>query len=383
MSGERCPKVSVVIPTYNRADLLPRAVNSVLAQTFDDYEIIIVDDCSADGTQEVIRRIEDVRVRAFRHSENSTGANARNTGIANAGGEYVAFLDDDDEYLSDALEGLVALMDGSPTEVGFGYGWLREFNQSTGRMVRSGGVVRNGDILEDALAMAPPMGTVPMIARRSALEDVGGFDPKLTNHDDANLVTRMCLSGYHVACLPKVVANTYIEHGYPRYSDVDARFRRNMAASIRAHMKRFAEELDRRPHLYGRLAMYAMDQTHNLSLVWSILLKARRLPRWGVALTLIKMLVWHVSPLRRYRDRARTLRDNVRTRFTPSPPPPEPMIENGRHHREISMIRRDPPDDHPLSGGAVPRAFANDPLTSYHIVRRLCRGTPRFGLGVR
>ena len=64
------PKVSVIIPTYNRASLLPRAVNSVLAQTFDDYEIIIVDDCSTDRTQKTIRQFADPCIRSFRHEVN-------------------------------------------------------------------------------------------------------------------------------------------------------------------------------------------------------------------------------------------------------------------------------------------------------------------------
>ena len=313
MSGELCPKVSVIIPTYNRAGLLPRAVNSVLAQTYRDYEIIIVDDCSTDDTQDVIRRFADAHVRAFRHSENSTGANARNTGIANARGEYVAFLDDDDEYMPDALEGLVALMDDSPAEVGYGYGLLALVNQSTGQSERIS-IIRNGDQRDDVLAQSIPTSTVPMIVRRSALKEIGGFNPNLTIGDDLDLVTRMSLSGYHVACLPKVVANAYWEHGYRRYS-ASPDLRRRFADYIERHLNLYAEELDRRPHLYDRIATFALYHTHNLSLVWSILLKARRLPRWSVALTLIKMLVWHVSPLRRYRDRARAVRDRIRSRL--------------------------------------------------------------------
>ena len=68
MPQSATPKVSVIIPTYNRAALLPRAVNSVLAQTFQDYEIIIVEDCSPDNTQDVIAAFSDPRIRLIRHS---------------------------------------------------------------------------------------------------------------------------------------------------------------------------------------------------------------------------------------------------------------------------------------------------------------------------
>ena len=92
------PRVSVVITTYNRASLLPRAVYSVLAQTYEDYELVIVDDCSTDDTPEVVRTFADSRIRAIRHADNMGQSAAVNTGIRLARGEYIAFLDDDDEW---------------------------------------------------------------------------------------------------------------------------------------------------------------------------------------------------------------------------------------------------------------------------------------------
>ena len=97
------PKVSVVIPTHNRADLLDRAVRSALAQTHADLEVLIADDASSDGTAEVVARIGDARVKYFRHDVNRGVAAARNTAITNATGEFIAFLDDDDEWLPEKL----------------------------------------------------------------------------------------------------------------------------------------------------------------------------------------------------------------------------------------------------------------------------------------
>lgn len=98
------PKVSVIIPTYNRAHLIGRAIKSVLNQTYKDFEIIIVDDGSTDKTEEVVKDFKDERVRYIRREKNKGGSAARNTGIKAARGEYIAFQDSDDEWLPEKLE---------------------------------------------------------------------------------------------------------------------------------------------------------------------------------------------------------------------------------------------------------------------------------------
>ena len=128
------PKVSVIIPTYNRAGLLPRAVNSVLSQTYDDYEIIIVDDCSTDNTRDVIAAFTDPRVLSIRHQTNRRQSASINTGISNARGEYIAFLDDDDEWLPAKLEKQVAILDSSSSNVGLVYCWMDMIEDSTGNI---------------------------------------------------------------------------------------------------------------------------------------------------------------------------------------------------------------------------------------------------------
>lgn len=110
------PAVSVIIPTHNRAELLPRAIQSVLAQTFRDFELIIVDDASSDSTQAVARALQssDARIRYIRHGANQGEGASRNTGIAAALGEFIAFLDDDDEWVRRKLEAQLAVFQ-SPT----------------------------------------------------------------------------------------------------------------------------------------------------------------------------------------------------------------------------------------------------------------------------
>ncbi len=99
------PAVSIIIPTFNRAYCLPRAVESVLKQTFPDFELIIVDDGSIDDTGKIISRLqdEDARIKYIKHGTNKGGNAARNTGIKNSKGKYIAFLDSDDEWLPEKL----------------------------------------------------------------------------------------------------------------------------------------------------------------------------------------------------------------------------------------------------------------------------------------
>ena len=98
------PLVSVVITTYRRASLVPRAIRSVQNQTYKNIEIIVVDDASPDNTEEIVRSIADPRIRYLRHEQNKGLPAGRNTGIRAAAGQYIAFLDDDDEWQETKLE---------------------------------------------------------------------------------------------------------------------------------------------------------------------------------------------------------------------------------------------------------------------------------------
>jgi glycosyltransferase involved in cell wall biosynthesis len=107
------PKVSVIIPTYNRLPMLKEAVDSVLSQDFEDFELIVVDDGSNDGTGEEIKKYRE-RVRLFQSSENRGVSAARNKGILHARGKYVAFLDSDDLWVKGKLKIQVSFLDDNP-----------------------------------------------------------------------------------------------------------------------------------------------------------------------------------------------------------------------------------------------------------------------------
>ncbi|WIM43915.1 glycosyltransferase family 2 protein [Methanosarcina mazei] len=115
------PKVSVIIPTYNRAHLIPRAIKSVLNQTYLDIEIIIVDDSSTDNTEEIVKDFKDRRLKYIRHNINKGASAARNTGIRESRGKYIAFQDSDDEWFSNKLEKQIEAFADAPPEVGIVY----------------------------------------------------------------------------------------------------------------------------------------------------------------------------------------------------------------------------------------------------------------------
>ncbi|MCG9479561.1 MAG: glycosyltransferase [Actinomycetia bacterium] len=121
MDKAKSPKVSVIIPTYNRASLIPRAIESVLAQNYNGIEIIIVDDGSTDNTKEVINKLKDKKIKYIQHKENMGGAAARNTGIKMAKAEYIAFLDSDDEWFPKKLETQIKVFNDMNDDTGVVY----------------------------------------------------------------------------------------------------------------------------------------------------------------------------------------------------------------------------------------------------------------------
>jgi glycosyltransferase involved in cell wall biosynthesis len=170
------PKVSVIIPTHNRASLLGRAVNSVLSQTFIDFELIIVDDASNDQTDLVVKSFADRRIKYIHHEVNGGEAESRNTGIRNAQGEYIAYLDDDDEWLPRKLEKQVRVMDGCGPDTGVIYTGMYHIELNTGKKVYSEEACRRGHILEQLLENNFVTGSTALV-RSECYRKVGMYDP--------------------------------------------------------------------------------------------------------------------------------------------------------------------------------------------------------------
>ena len=113
--------VSTIIPTHNRSKMLNRSINSVLNQTYSAIECIVIDDGSTDNTVDVIETQKDDRLIYVSHKSNRGASAARNTGIRHSNGEYISFLDDDDEWLPTKLEKQVELLTNLPNKIGMVY----------------------------------------------------------------------------------------------------------------------------------------------------------------------------------------------------------------------------------------------------------------------
>ena len=187
--SERKPTVSVVIPTYNRAALLREALESVFAQSFSDYEVIVVDDGSTDGTPRMIEQYAD-RV-LYIWQENRGAAEARNRGTAAARGEWIAFLDSDDMWHREKLARCLERA-GSEAEAAIIFHPMVEIDDA-GRRVRGRSKRAVEGRIVDELFAHCFVHTPTVVVRRKVLEEVGGFDSELTVCEDYQLWLRMAL----------------------------------------------------------------------------------------------------------------------------------------------------------------------------------------------
>ena len=237
------PMVSVIIPVYNGAAFITRAVDSVLAQSFQDVEIIIIDDGSLDNTQMVLDQFSNQpNIRCY-SQDNAGPAHARNTGIQSAKGEFIAFLDCDDIWLPDKLETQVALLRGT-SEPGLVHSDY-EVIDPTGKVIQFAKAGESADPLHIAFTggQAPLLSTV--IVSRALLEQVGGFDQELWVSEDADLILRL----YEVTAfewVDRVLVHKFQQvHGDADDRDTEVAHRERVLRS----RERFLTRVQKRPSL--------------------------------------------------------------------------------------------------------------------------------------
>jgi glycosyltransferase involved in cell wall biosynthesis len=238
------PAVTVVLPTRNRAAILRRAIDSALAQTYRDLELIVVDDASTDATGETVRSVSDARIRYLRHDVNQGVAAARNTAIQMARGRYVAFLDDDDEWLPTKLERQLELFAASPPAVGAVYSGSIKVDRSSGAELSRIAPSKRGSIFDSLLARNWVGPTSAVLVLKECLDRVGTFDTSLPYGEDQDLWIRLARE-FEFDYVPEPLIRFYVQEA--GLSKDRARILSGHVAFFRKHEPLFAE----RPDIYS------------------------------------------------------------------------------------------------------------------------------------
>lgn len=234
------PLISVILPTHNRAEMLQRSVESVLNQSRQDFEIIIISDGSTDNTPDVVASFNDSRIRLFQHEVSKGASAARNTGLRAAKSKYIAFLDDDDEWLPDKLKIQMPVIEKSSPEVGLVYAWMEYFENGKSRGLRAPEL--RGDVFVEMLDKQAIGGCPTIIIKREVIERIGFFDESLPRGNDGNYWRRISKS-YHVDFVPKVLANVYLD-SKNRISHVSKKDLQNEIKALENRLEIFKSDFD-------------------------------------------------------------------------------------------------------------------------------------------
>jgi len=216
MSNEQeNPLVSVVIPTYKRPDMLGRAIDSVLNQTYDNIEIIVVDDNDEDSehrkeTEDFMKKYADVDNLVYlKHKKNKGGSAARNTGIRNSSGEFISFLDDDDEFLPNKINqqlGKLLKMDNEYGAISCGY---VEINNGDKKITQK---LPEGNLKLEILQMKVSLkGGSTLLFRKEIFDNIGFFDDEFIRHQDYEFLVRF-FRFYKMTTINLVLSKIYTDN---------------------------------------------------------------------------------------------------------------------------------------------------------------------------
>lgn len=241
------PKVSIILPTYNRAHIIARAIKSILTQTFADFELIIVDDGSADNTEEIIKSLNDPRIRYIKHEKNLGLAASRNTGIRAARGEFIANQDSDDIWLPTKLEKELSILQDSPDDIGIAYSRLKkEFSKNKIELIPSDKQkLKEGDLHKALLAKNFITMQSALVRRKCFNEEM--FDESLPALQDWDLWIRISKK-WKFKYIPEVLCKAYV-------SEDSITKKRNIRAKARKMIfEKHREEFKKYPKIYAKLS---------------------------------------------------------------------------------------------------------------------------------
>ncbi len=215
------PTVSVIIPTCNRAQSLKKAIQSVCQQSFQSFEIIVVNDASSDNTLAVLKELQqqDARIQVISHAKSVGGSEARNIGIRASCGEWVAFLDDDDCWLPQKLHAQLSMLAYFPNAVACSSGYIIHYPLGIKRHIYTPMHLP----LESLLEANTLGGASVCLCKSTVLKQIGGFDAQLRSAQDWDLWIRLRQAGLIISVQKPLVS--YQVHFNTRISnDMKAKY---------------------------------------------------------------------------------------------------------------------------------------------------------------
>lgn len=216
---DKAPLISVILTTYNRAAKLERALSSVLHQDYPALELVVVDDGSTDGTSSLMesRRAKSPQVKYVRHLQNRGNAAARNTGVDAASGRYIAFMDDDDEWIDPKkLAKQIRVLGGAGRQLGL-VATSVNLVDSAGKSVRKP-ITKPRDLRAWLLRRNGIIYSPTVLTSKSIILEAGMFDTNISRGVDSTFYRTVVLDlGYDIEIMPDVTTNIY-ESGDDRMS---------------------------------------------------------------------------------------------------------------------------------------------------------------------
>ena len=194
--------VSVILPTYNRAESIVRAIKSVLNQTYSDYELIVVDDGSADDTEKIISSIHNKKIKYIQNKENKGAGAARNIGIQKAKGKFIAFQDSDDEWHLDKLKKQVDIFTASGPELGVVYSDMERILINGKKRYSKSPTIDSSKLIDSTTQFYTVfnIGIQTAMIKKECLKRVGLFREELPRYEDLELFIRLsrCYKFHHI-----------------------------------------------------------------------------------------------------------------------------------------------------------------------------------------
>ncbi len=226
------PLVSVITITRNRGQLISRCIKSVLTQSYNNIEYLIVDGASEDNTDEVVSSFKDERLHYYRLKYNWPIKETLDFAISKCSGKYITFLDSDDEYLPTKIARQVSLIESLTDDYGFVYCWMTYWNSETGIVDRHHDPRLRGFVPSEAVASPVISGTPSLLFRSEVLRSLGGWksQDEIGIISDWELCARACQK-YKIDYVDDYLVNVYINHYSIRQSDssyYDAFIKRNI-----------------------------------------------------------------------------------------------------------------------------------------------------------